>query len=120
MIEARRLIVAVSVVLAMTACGGDGPLARVDDDSGWDTATHAGETLATIGEDLLRAGKTCGHGPHCDDLLSASGWAQVAAVRILRCTRPTVFDTRTRTRALLKALNAHNHPRITLPEVPRC
>src|SRR5688500_9861338 len=114
----RRLI-AIGLLLGAFAAGvsvyvltrGDGSALsrsrdRIERDAGWDTATHAGETLASIGEDLLRAGTACDRGPRCDDLLSASGWSQVAAVRILRCTRPAVFQTRADARTLVDDLGS--------------
>ena len=127
----RRLTIAVAILSAVIGAGAAvalsrraaDPLAaashRVEADGGWDTAAHAGEALASIGEVLLRAGTSCGRGPHCDDLLSASAWTQVAAVRILRCTRPDVFQTRTDARAIVTALRARA-PRPTLPPIPRC
>jgi hypothetical protein len=132
-VSRRRLAVGAAVVVVLALALGvglvlvrrhAGPLATAREltaeDSGWDGAAHAAETLASLGEDLLREGKACGHGPHCDDILSASAWAQVSAVLILRCTRPAVFQTRTDARALVTTLAHSPHERPTLPPTPTC
>lgn len=97
-----------------------GARAKVADAARWGTAIQAGETLAAVGEDLLRAGTDCGRGARCDDLLSASGWAQAAAVRVLRCTRPGLSQTRQDARDLLASLDERSGRRVALPAVPQC
>lgn len=96
----------------------DRAAARVDRDAGWATAPVAGETLASVGEDLLSAGVACGSGARCDALLSASAWAQASAVRVLRCARPGVVATRADAAHLIEGLQRRR--RVTLPPVPRC
>jgi hypothetical protein len=128
----RRLVAVAAVVAVIAAVGvavvvarrDRGPLAGPRDligrDAGWDSAGHAAETLAAVGEDLLRAGKACGAGAHCDDILSASAWAQVSAVLVLRCTRPVIFRTRADARALVDSLVHAPTRRAVLPATPAC
>jgi hypothetical protein len=97
-----------------------GPRGLITRDAGWDSAGHAAETLASVGEDLLQEGKACGRGPHCDDILAASGWAQVSAVLILRCTRPAIAQTRADARTLVTALARAPGGRTPLPLTPSC
>jgi hypothetical protein len=107
----RRLTVVLAVALAACGGGGDRLTALVDSDGGWDTATHASETLASIGEILLSG---------CEgDRCQASAWAQAAAVRVLRCTRPGLFEARGSARTLVAAVQRGARP-LELPQIPRC
>lgn len=122
---AAGVALAAVLLIAMIGRNGRDPLERaadrVRDDGNFATAQDSGETLALVGEDLLAAARTCSGEKACAALLSASGWAQTAAVRVLRCTRPGIAQTRTDAANLLATLQTRPQASpLTLPPVPAC
>lgn len=122
MLPLTRWLVVAALALG-AGCGGsrsglDAARDRAAADGSFSTAGRASEAFAMIAEDLLDAGRDCGDGDRCADLLAASGWAQAVAVRVLRCTRPGVHAARADASALLAALD--DGDRAELPPVPAC
>ncbi|MEA3056785.1 MAG: hypothetical protein QOD30_2217 [Actinomycetota bacterium] len=130
------LLVAMVVAVALVATR-DHPtgLARVrvalHDDDRFVNGPTAGETIATASEWLLDDGESCeaAHGrgdPRCAARLSAAAYTSVAAVGLVDCTAPGVFQTR---RALVRYIDDiatfDHEPLGTLrvpspPHVPAC
>lgn len=95
------------------------------DEDGFDTGIEAGETLARVAEHLNDAIRACDRdreGPTCKALGAASGYVQVLAAHVVRCTAPGRFEARVSTLAVLDALAARapDDPPPTLPTLPDC
>lgn len=95
-------IVAV-VALALAGCGDDpeplGAAADIAADDGeFRSGPDAGVAFARIAQLLEGAAARCEpdvDGGRCPAISAASGYAQVLAVRVLRCTAPGRFEART-------------------------
>jgi hypothetical protein len=94
----------------------------VADDRGFVTARESGLTLIAVARLLRDSAESCRRrtptSSTCADLFAGTAYAQVSAVRVLRCTRPGVFDTRKRMREYLDGLHAGTQPRV--PDVVVC
>ncbi|HUP85460.1 MAG TPA: hypothetical protein VM143_07315 [Acidimicrobiales bacterium] len=97
------------------------------DDANFATATDAGVTFTRISRRLQHEAEACRADAsddrqrgHCDALFSASAYARVSAVAVLRCTRPGVFDARTSLRGYLEGLAASDGADPALPPTVRC
>lgn len=107
----RRLAFALlNVSFVLTACGTEPRLERaistIERDSNFSTGTEGGEALARVTRLLRDEGEACASkanstAPRCEALFAATGYTQVLAVSILRCTSP---DRTTARRALLRYL----------------
>jgi hypothetical protein len=122
-------VVAAVVLVAAAVVGltrrDRSPLARAEaitgQDSRWATATASGESMAEMATLLISAGRQCqrdGGGQRCESILAAAGWSETAAFRVLRCTRPGVYATRSSARTLVTHLRRHQPA--PLPPTPRC
>lgn len=104
MLDKRRTVMAlvICVAAAVPACGSDqAPLDAATeiaaDDDQFGNGPEAGESLARIAQHLDAARRDCDAGEtpaRCQSLAAASGYAQVLAVQVLRCTAPGRFEAR--------------------------
>ena len=98
----RPLVAGVLICAAALApaCGSDPPPleAAVDiaaDEGAFGNGPEAGESLARIAQHLEAARRGCDtdeNAARCRALGAASGYAQVLAVQVLRCTAPGRFE----------------------------
>lgn len=124
-------------VLALALFLASGPRSEFDvavdtlgDDSLFSTSRAAAESFLAVGEHLGEAGRRCVRdesraSPRCSALLAGAGYTQTAALRVVDCTRPGVFEAR---RAAIDHLDdlrtfAESETRTTPPgppSLPRC
>jgi hypothetical protein len=97
------------------------------EDANFATATEAGVTFTRISRRLQEGAESCREDAsddrereRCDVLFTASAYARVSAVAVLRCTRPGVFDARASMRGYLDALAASDDADPALPATIRC
>lgn len=99
-------------------------------DSLFSTSRKAAESFVAVGERLRATGRRCirdesRDDPRCSALLAAAGYMEIAALRVVECTRPAVFEARRTTIDHLLDLQAFVEAgsRGRLPEpppLPRC
>lgn len=88
-------------------------LAVLDDDDRFSTAIEASDAFAEVSGQLNGVDCDADRDEDCARVHRASAWAQVAAVRIVRCPPTAVFEAR----ADLARYMRRGGP---LPPVPRC
>lgn len=79
----------------------------VDDDVRWSTAAGSADALSEIATLMLDEAADCQDETltsRCADLLRSSAWAQVAAVRSLRCTQAYIAEVRENARNMVDTL----------------
>lgn len=120
-------VIALAVVLVPSSdpAGPVGAARKlVEADAGWTAAGAAAETLAVVAEHLLddadRCGERSSRSAHCDGVLRAAAWAQVAAVRVLRCTPAYIVDVRRDAADLLDSLGEGGAGLESVPPTPVC
>lgn len=121
-------IAAVAFVLARPE-RGDGhvgeAIAIASPADGYDTGLEAGRTLARTASALNRAIGTCDRAEEperCAALGAASGYTQVVAAAVVRCTAPGRAEARQSVLSVLGELRtrAPRDPPPRIPPVPRC
>ncbi len=85
-------------------------VAKLEDSDRFATSLRAGQTVADISAALRVDGAKCraenDTAARCDAILSASAFTAVAAVRMLDCTAPDVFEARRALLAYLRQVRA--------------
>lgn len=114
-------IVAVVVVSRQDAI--DRAIEIVEDDTAFERGDDAGAAFARISTALRRGGEDCERdsGPSdvtCDALFAGAAYAQVAAVTVLECKRPGIFEARATMRSYLEELR--EAPSAKVPNLTRC
>ena len=125
-------------VLALLAAGGlaavvtGGPedpvveaLAVARPADGYGTGLEAGQTLARVASALNQGIRDCDRATEpdrCAALGAASGYVQVAAATVVRCTAPGRSEARQAVVELLEDLRARapGDPPLPTPALPRC
>lgn len=123
--RSRRLLGAVVVVALLLAVGGAVALLRarpepvaaaldvLDDDDRFRTAVDASDAFAEVSGQLGEVECDAARDDECARMHRASAWAQVTAVRIVRCAPSAVFEARADLARYMRQGGA-------LPAVPRC
>ena len=117
------------VVAAVVNRGPGDPVAEAIDvarsEDGYDTGLEAGKTLARVASELNRGIRECdreSEPDRCAALGAASGYVQVAAATVVRCTAPGRTEARTSVLDLLEHLRARRpgDPPPPTPSIPTC
>ena len=107
----------------------DKAIGRMDDQRSFTTSAKSAETVARISDQLRTDGSKCrtqNDAPaKCAAVLSASAYTAVAAVTLLDCTAPDIFDMRLALEAFLRRLRTFidggaKGAAPSLPEVITC
>ena len=129
---AGAAVVLVVLGLAAAVVAGRGPDDPVDDaldlarpERGYDTGLEAGRTLARVASALNRGIRDCDRETEpdrCAALGAVSGYVQVTAARVVRCTAPGRSEARQRVLDLLEDLDTRRagDPPPTPPPIPSC
>ena len=131
-----RLVVALTClalvaagVVAATRWRAEDPVADAiaiaGEEAGYGTGLEAGRTLARTASALNRAIRTCDRSDEparCAALGAASGYVQVVAATVVRCTAPGRAEARRSVRRVLEDLRRleEGDPAPSLPPIPRC
>ena len=94
------------------------------DDDRFGSAREGAETLLEVSDLLALEAERCEaerdeHPRDCRPYFAGAGYARIASVRIVTCTRPEVFDVRVAVDAYLAALG-ESPSDAELPAPPRC
>jgi hypothetical protein len=128
------IVVAVAAAVAGGAAlvltrGPDDPVDRAIEiarpTGGYDTGLEAGRTLARVASALNDGIRDCDRSTEpdrCAALGAASGYVQVTAATVVRCTAPGRAEARQAVLELLEDLRARRpgDPPPPTPELPRC
>lgn len=117
-----------AVVVARQQRGRDpvaDAIAIAGSEDGYGTGMEAGRTLARTASALNDAIRTCDRAEEperCSALGAASGYVQVAAATVVRCTAPGRAEARRSVRAVLEDLRTieSGDPAPTIPPIPSC
>lgn len=123
---AAIVLVVVGIVAAVVVSREDAvdrALSIVNDDASFVRGDDAGAAFARISTALRNGGEGCedrrGEGDErCEALFAGSAYAQVAAVTVLECKRPGVFEARQTMRSYLESLR--KNPTTQVPNLQRC
>ena len=126
----QRVLIAVAAFLALigvvaaVAVGRTNPVDNaievVEDDAQFNRAADAGVAFIRISRVLSDAAGACENTDKddpCRAWLQAAGYAQVAAVEVINCTRPGIFEHREKMRGYLHELRDDVDARV--PNLPK-
>ena len=115
------LVAVLAAAVASRTNPVDDAIEIVEDDAQFVRAADAGVAFLRISRVLTAGGDSCEGGetePRCASYFQGAGYAQVAAVRVIRCTRPGIFEHRAAMREYLHELR--DDPGARLPSVSSC
>lgn len=99
----------------------DEAIAVARSEDGYDTGLEAGRTLARVASSLNRGIRSCDRATEpnrCATLGAASGYVQVAAASVVRCTAPGRIEARQAVLELLEDVRAHRPGEAPPPTPP--
>lgn len=119
----HRPVSALAAAIVMLGLAGAGALFVVDDpspierarqeladDASFTRTSDAGAAFTRASAHLQEAGERCGDEPRCDRMYTAAAFLRVAALQVLQCGRPGMFDMRATLRHYVDSLAAGADP----------